>query len=127
MEGYDAKKKLTSGEIILVVIALPLPFLCLQMISLILFTPVFLVLFTLIAMALFAVLVLVGGITMFGIGISKIFTMPMGALSIAGFGLANIGIALLTECFVLCFFTVVLPKGVRKICGNKEVKNEKAA
>lgn len=128
MSETSAKKKMTSGDIVLAVLLLPLPILCFQMLSLVLLLMIPIALMGLIGVALFAVLVLIGGITMVGIGVSKIFSMPMGALSIAGYGFANIGIALLTECLILWIFTVIIPSGIRKVFGkNKEVKYEKTS
>ncbi len=127
MEENNKKKKLTSGEIALAVILLLLPVFFLQILSFVLLMLIPFFLLALIALAVFAVFVMIGGITLFGIGISKCFVMPMGALAIAGYGLANIGIALFIECFVLWIFTVVIPAAFRKIRGNKEVENEEAS
>ncbi len=76
------------------------------------------------ALAVVGIFELVFGVTMVGIGIEKLFSMPMGAFAVMGFGIANIGIALLIESFVLWLFGVLVPSFFRKIKG-KEAKNEK--
>lgn len=126
MSEKQTGKNYTAMELILAITILFFPILILQMISVLLFVGVLVLLFGFIALGIFGIFELVAGILMMGVGIEKLFSIPMGALAVMGFGVINIGLAMLTECFVLWLFGVVIPAFFKKIF-SKEVRHEEAS
>lgn len=130
MNEKTESKEYLAKETILAICLLFIPALILQLIilivSVVLWGIVLFVLCGIVALAVAGILEFMFGVTMVGIGVEKLFSMPMGAFSIMGFGIANIGIALLIECFVLWLFGVLVPSFVNKIRG-REAKNEKTS
>ena len=70
---------------------------------------------SLLIVAFVGILELIAGLVMVGIGIEKLFSMPMGAFAVMGFGLVNIGVALLLECIVFWLYGVAIPSFFKKI------------
>ncbi len=126
MSEKQTGKNYTAMELILAITILFFPILILQMISVLLFVGVLVLLLGFVVLGIFGIFELVAGIMMMGVGIEKLFSIPMGAFSVMGFGVINIGLALLTECFVLWLFGVAIPAFFKKIFG-KEVRHEEAS
>lgn len=119
-----------NGEIIVLFLVLLIPVLIVNIIELLLY--VFLIavilflVFGIIAFAVAGIFELIFGVTMVGIGVEKLFTMPMAAFAIMGFGIVNIGVALLMECIVVWLFGVLLPSLMKSVM-SKGGKHEEAA
>lgn len=119
-----------NGETIVLFLVLLIPVLIVNIIELFLY--VFLIavilflVFGIIAFALAGIFELIFGVTMVGIGVEKLFTMPMAAFAIMGFGIVNIGVALLMECIVVWLFGVLLPSLMKSVM-SKGGKHEEAA
>ncbi len=111
-------------EIAFAVSVLSIPYLLVQLLAIFLFLLLILVLGSFLIIAFVGIAQLVAGVALVGIGIEKLFSIPMGAFAIMGFGIMNIGIALLLECFVLWLYGVAIPFGFRKIV-KRGTKNEK--
>ena len=126
MSESQTQKTFTSKENILIVIILFLPMLFLHLISIVLVYILVALLCSLLIVAFVGILELIAGLVMVGIGIEKLFSMPMGAFAVMGFGLVNIGVALLLECVVFWLYGVAIPSFFKKISG-KEEKNEKVS
>lgn len=124
MDEKLSEKKYSPIESIVAVVVLFFPFLFTQVLSCLFIIVLILVLCSFLVLAVVGVLQLIAGVAMFGVGIEKLFSIPMGAFAVMGFGIVNIGIALLLECFVLWVYGVALPFCFKKIT-NREVKNEK--
>lgn len=119
-----------NGETIVLFLVLLIPVLIVNIIELFLY--VFLIavilflVFGIIAFAVAGIFELIFGVTMVGIGVEKLFTMPMAAFAIMGFGIVNIGVALLMECIVVWLFGVLLPSLMKSVM-SKGGKHEEAA
>lgn len=119
-----------NGETIVLFLVLLIPVLIVNIIELLLY--VFLIavilflVFGIIAFAVAGIFELIFGVTMVGIGVEKLFTMPMAAFAIMGFGIVNIGVALLMECIVVWLFGVLLPSLMKSVM-SKGGKHEEAA
>lgn len=111
-------------EIILAICILFIPLAALNSLAIVTFLIVLALLLSILVLAVAGVAELVAGVAMVGIGIEKIFSMPMGAVAVMGFGVCNIGVALLLECFVFWWYGVAVPGFVKKIMG-REVQDEK--
>lgn len=120
------KKKYSSVEILLLVCVCFLPCVIANLILVILGLLAEVLLIGVLLLAVVGVLELLLGIAIVGIGIEKLFSMPMGALAIIGFGICNVGVALLLECLVLWLYAVVLPRVIRRIL-HREVSDEEKA
>lgn len=120
------EKKYSSVEILLLIGVCFLPCLIANLILVILGLLVEIFLIAVLLLAVVGVIVLLVGIAIVGIGIEKLFSMPMGAMAVIGFGICNVGVALLLECLVFWLYGVVLPHIVRKIL-HREVSNEEKA
>lgn len=127
MNEANEKKNNLPWYVIPGLFVLPLLILIVQLLVCAAFVLVFSFFMGMIVLAMFGIALLIGGITMFGVGIGKFFSMPMGALAIAGYGLTNVGLAILIESVILWFFTILLPAGVRRLCKDKEDKHEEVA
>ena len=127
MSEANEKKNNLPWYVIPGVFVLPLLILIVQFLVCALSVLLFSFFMGLIVLAMFGIVLLIGGITMFGVGIGKFFTMPMGALAIAGYGLTNVGLAILIESVIIWFFSVLLPAGLRRLCRDKEGKHEEVA
>ena len=126
MEEKRADKTYSTMVVILTVVILFFPLLAGQIIAIILILFGIALLCSFLIFAVMGIGEILAGVAMIGGGIEKLFTMPMGAIAVMGFGLANIGVALLLECFVLWIYGVVMPTLFRKIRG-KEVKDEETS
>lgn len=111
-------------EMILAICILFIPLAALNALAIVTFLIVLALLLSILVLAVAGVAELVAGVAMVGIGIEKIFSMPMGAVAVMGFGVCNIGVALLLECFVFWWYGVAVPGFVKKIMG-REVQDEK--
>ena len=118
------EKKHTVLELILIVCVLFVPYLIGNAILVILVVAVLLVLLSFLILALFGIGEFVAGIALVGIGIEKMFAMPMGAVAVIGFGICNIGVALLLECLVFWFYGMALPTVIKKIIGREDSHEE---
>ncbi|MBQ8247919.1 MAG: hypothetical protein IJZ42_12360 [Lachnospiraceae bacterium] len=126
MEEKRADKTYSTMVVILTVVILFFPLLAGQIIAIILILFGIALLCSFLIFAVMGIGEILAGVAMIGVGIEKLFTMPMGAIAVMGFGLANIGVALLLECFVLWIYGVAMPTLFRKIRG-KEVKDEETS
>lgn len=126
MKEAEQKKSNIRIEVVLAGIVLAVPLGLLQLLSSLLFVLVPVLLIGLVAVAFLGVCGVVAGVAMIGVGIEKLFSMPMGAIAVMGFGFANIGVALLAECVVFWVYGVGIPAFVRKITGKGE-KHEKTS
>ena len=126
MDGKTSVKKYSVIEIILLVVVLIVPYFIVQVLSALLAIVVIVLLGSFIVLAIAGIFQLVAGVAMFGVGVEKLFSIPMGAFAVMGFGITNIGIALLLECFVLWIYGVALPFCLKKIT-KREDKNEKTS
>ncbi len=120
------EKKYTAMELILAICILFLPLLAINILAIALFIVVVIFLLSFLPLAVVGLGELITGVAMVGVGIEKLFSMPMGAVAIMGFGVCNIGVALLLECFVFWLYGVALPQLVRKVA-DREVGNEKTS
>ncbi len=111
-------------EMILAICILFIPLAAINVLAIIIFVFVLAILLSCLLLAVIGAAELVAGVAMVGIGIEKIFSMPMGAVAVMGFGVCNIGVALLLECFVFWWYGVAVPGFVKKIIG-REVQDEK--
>lgn len=126
MNGKTSVKKYSVIEIIFLVVVLIVPYFIVQVLSALLAIVVIVLLGSFIVLAIAGIFQLVAGVAMFGVGVEKLFSIPMGAFAVMGFGITNIGIALLLECFVLWVYGVALPFCLKKIT-KREDKNEKTS
>lgn len=126
MDGKTSVKKYSVIEIIFFVVVLIVPYFIVQVLSALLAIVVIVLLGSFIVLAIAGIFQLVAGVAMFGVGVEKLFSIPMGAFAVMGFGITNIGIALLLECFVLWVYGVALPFCLKKIT-KREAKNEKTS
>ena len=126
MDGKTSVKKYSVIEIIFLVVVLIVPYFIVQVLSALLAIVVIVLLGGFIVLAIAGIFQLVAGVAMFGVGVEKLFSIPMGAFAVMGFGITNIGIALLLECFVLWVYGVALPFCLKKIT-KREAKNEKTS
>lgn len=126
MSENQKSEAYTTLELILAICILFIPMLFIQIISVLLFIMVLIVLFSFLIVAFMGLCGLVAGITMVGVGIEKLFSMPMGALTVMGFGVTNIGIALMVECLVLGLYAVLIPALIKKVI-NRGKKNEETS
>ncbi len=126
MSEKQVGKSYTAMELILAITILFFPVLILQMISVALFVGVIILLLGFVVLGILGIFELIAGIMMMGVGIGKLFSIPMGAFSVMGFGIVNVGMALLTECFVLWLFGVAIPNFFKKLF-RKEVRHEEAS
>lgn len=126
MSEKQVGKSYTAMELILAITILFFPVLILQMISVALFVGVIILLLGFVVLGILGIFELIAGIMMMGVGIEKLFSIPMGAFSVMGFGIVNVGMALLTECFVLWLFGVAIPNFFKKLF-RKEVRHEEAS
>ena len=126
MDGKTSVKKYSVIEIIFLVVVLIVPYFIVQVLSALLAIVVIVLLGSFIVLAIAGIFQLVAGVAMFGVGVEKLFSIPMGAFAVMGFGITNIGIALLLECFVLWVYGVALPFCLKKIT-KREAKNEKTS
>lgn len=126
MDGKTSVKKYSGIEIIFLVVVLIVPYFIVQVLSALLAIVVIVLLGSFIVLAIAGIFQLVAGVAMFGVGVEKLFSIPMGAFAVMGFGITNIGIALLLECFVLWVYGVALPFCLKKIT-KREAKNEKTS
>ncbi len=124
MSENKAEQKNTTLEMILAICILFIPFAALNALAIVIFLFVLALLLSLLVLAVAGLAEMVAGVTFVGIGIEKLFSMPMGAVAVMGFGVCNIGVALLLECFVFWWYGVVVPGFVKKIIG-REVQDEK--
>lgn len=120
----EKQKDYSTGERILMAFVLFFPVLFLNVLAFFLGVAILCLLGSVLVLAIAGVFQFITGVAMVGIGIEKIFAMPMGACAVAGFGFANIGVALLLECIVCQVYLVWVPKLLRRGRG-KEVFNEK--
>ena len=126
MDGKTSVKKYSVIEIIFLVVVLIVPYFIVQVLSVLLAIVIIVLLGSFIILAIAGIFQLVAGVAMFGVGVEKLFSIPMGAFAVMGFGITNIGIALLLECFVLWVYGVALPFCLKKIT-KREDKNEKTS
>lgn len=126
MDGKTSVKKYSVIEIIFLVVVLIVPYFIVQVLSVLLAIVIIVLLGSFIILAIAGIFQLVAGVAMFGVGVEKLFSIPMGAFAVMGFGITNIGIALLLECFVLWVYGVALPFCLKKIT-KREAKNEKTS
>lgn len=126
MDEKTSVRKYSAIEIIFLVAVLIVPYIIVQVLSALLAIVILLLLGSFIILAIAGIFQLVAGVAMFGVGVEKLFSIPMGAFAVMGFGITNIGIALLLECFVLWVYGVALPFCIRKIV-KREDKNEKTS
>lgn len=126
MSDNQNVKNYTAMELILAIVVLFFPAVILQAVTVVEFIGALTLLSGFLVLGVVGILELVAGVAMVGIGMEKLFSIPMGAFSVIGFGIINIGIALLLECLVFWLFFVLLPAFFRKITG-KEVRHEKTS
>lgn len=122
----QSEKKYTAMELILAISILFFPLLALNLLAIFILVLVVLLLLSFFVLAIVGVFELIAGVAMVGVGIEKLFAMPMGAVAVMGFGVCNIGVALLLECFVFWLYGVAIPQLFKRGLG-KEVSNEKKA
>lgn len=126
MNEMQNSRHYSAMELILAITILFFPLLFLQAVSLVLLAGVILMLVGFVILGILGLFELVAGVALVGVGIEKFFSIPMGAFSVMGFGITNIGIALLIECFILWLFGVAVPAFIKKIIG-KEERHEKTS
>ena len=102
------------------------PGLVIQAVTIVIFVTVIMLLLGFVALGFMGIFELMTGVAMVGVGIEKLLSIPMGAFSVMGFGIINIGIALLIECMVFWLFFVWIPAIIQKVTG-KEVRHEKTS
>lgn len=124
MSENRPEKKYTAMELILAICILFLPLMVINIFAIAILIIIVIFLLSFLSLAVVGLGELIAGVAMVGVGIEKLFSMPMGAVAIMGFGVCNIGVALLLECFVFWLYGVAIPHLVRKITG-REVGNEK--
>lgn len=124
MNEQQSGRHYSAMELILAIAVLYFPLLFLQALTIFLLVGVLLILAGFIILGIFGLFQLVAGVALVGVGIEKLFSIPMGAFSVMGFGVTNIGIALLIECFVLWLFGVAIPAFIKKITGKEERHEE---
>ncbi len=126
MSDNQNVKNYTAMELILAIVILFFPAVILQAVTVAVFVSVLMLMLGFLILGFMGIFELVAGVAMVGIGIEKLFSIPMGAFSVMGFGIINIGIALLIECMVFWLFCILLPAFFKKITG-KEERHEKAS
>lgn len=126
MEERITDKHHIAMKIVLMVVILVFPLLAGQIISVLLFYSLVALICSFLILGILGIGELIVGVAMIGLGFEKLFSMPMGAVSVMGFGIVNIGLALLLECFVLWMYGVILPGLFRKI-RNRGKKDEKTS
>ena len=120
------EKKYTAMELILAICLLFVPLLIVNVAALAVLFFLLMLFLSVLVLALLGFFELIAGIAMVGVGIEKLFAMPMGAVAVMGFGVCNIGVALLVECLVFWWYVVAVPTLYNKI-RNGEEKDEKKA
>lgn len=126
MGENKSEKKYTAMELILAICILFFPLLIVNAVAIFILIFIVLILLSFLSLVVVGACELIAGVALVGVGIEKLFSMPMGAVSVMGFGICNIGVALLLECFVFWLYGVAIPHLVKRIIG-KEVSNEKKA
>ena len=126
MVENQSEKKYTVMELILAICILFFPLLALNILATFILLIVILLLLSFLLFAIAGIFELIAGVAMVGVGIEKLFAMPMGAVVVIGFGVCNTGVALLLECFVFWLYGVAIPQLFKRGLG-KEVSNEKKA
>lgn len=126
MGEKKAEQRNTTLETILAICILFIPFAILNVLAIITFLFLLALLLSILILAVFGALELIAGVALVGVGMEKIFSMPMGAVAVMGFGVCNIGVAMLVECFVFWWYGVAIPSLIKKIF-NREVNHEKKA
>lgn len=119
-------KNYTAMELMPIIAILFFPVLFLEIVSVVTFIGVIFLLCSFVMLGVLGLFELLAGVMLVGVSIEKLFSIPMGAFSVMGFGITNIGIAMLIECFVLWLFCVAIPEFVKKIFG-KEERHEKTS
>jgi hypothetical protein len=125
MGENKAEQNNIALETILAICILFLPLAFINALAILLLLFLLVLFFSILLLAVVGLGQLIAGVTMVGIGIEKLFSMPMGAVAVMGFGVCNIGVALLLECFVLWWYGVVVPVLFKKITGREDIHEKK--
>lgn len=120
MSEHKAEQKNLALEMILAICILFIPLAFVNALAILLFVCLLVLFFSILLLAIVGLGQLIAGVAMVGIGIEKLFSMPMGAVAVMGFGVCNIGVALLLECFVLWWYSVAVPVLFKKITGRED-------
>ncbi len=126
MGEKQAEQRNTTLETILAICILFIPLAILNVLAIVTFLLLLALLLSILILAVVGAVELVAGVALVGVGMEKIFSMPMGAVAVMGFGVCNIGVAMLFECFVFWWYGVAVPGFIKKIF-NREVNHEKKA
>ncbi len=126
MEDKKTDKNHTVTERIVLGVILIFPVIAGQLLSILFLLALLALLCSFLVLGVLGIIELVAGVALVGVGIEKIFSMPMGSVAVMGFGIVNIGVAVLMECFVLWMYGVALPAMFRKM-RNGGKKDEKAS
>lgn len=126
MEEKRTDKNHTVMERIVLGVILVFPVIAGQLLSILLALALLALLCSFLILGVLGIIELIAGVAIVGVGIEKIFSMPMGAVAVMGFGIVNIGVAVLMECFVLWMYGVALPAMFRKM-RNGGIKDEKTS
>ncbi|MBQ7766276.1 MAG: hypothetical protein IJ397_05475 [Lachnospiraceae bacterium] len=125
-ESKSEKKKYTLMEIILIIGILFFPLLAMNILVILLLIFAIMLFLSVVVLAVLGIFQLLAGVAMVGVGIEKLFSMPMGAVAVMGFGVCNIGVALLAECLVFWWYGVAVPAFYKKIMRREENDEKKA-
>lgn len=125
MSEHKAEQKNLALEMILAICILFIPLAFVNALAILLFVCLLVLFFSILLLAVVGLGQLIAGVAMVGIGIEKLFSMPMGAVAVMGFGVCNIGVALLLECFVFWWYGVAVPVLFKKIMGREDNHEKK--